>query len=166
GYDRGHMCMKQIAWRLGENADWNTHTTLNACPQLHGFNAGIWLNLEERSMRIADRYGRAWIICGPAFKKNSPKTFIGDNNEMKIPVPDYFWKIIAIEPAPNHIELEAYIFPHEEIKTVAKGKYDYTPFLVSVRKIEELTSLNFFSIIDPEIQDKFETVTSKQLPVK
>ena len=33
GYDRGHLCMKQHAWRLGANADWNTHTTLNAVPQ-------------------------------------------------------------------------------------------------------------------------------------
>ena len=30
GYDRGHMCMKHHAWRLGANADWNTHTLLNA----------------------------------------------------------------------------------------------------------------------------------------
>lgn len=41
GYDRGHMCMKEIAFRLGKEADWNTHTMLNACPQRAALNEGI-----------------------------------------------------------------------------------------------------------------------------
>jgi len=38
GYNRGHLCMKHHAWRLGENADWNTHTFLNCVPQKGKFN--------------------------------------------------------------------------------------------------------------------------------
>ena len=62
GYDRGHLCMKYIAWRLGTNADWNTHTTLNACPQIHRFNAGIWLDMEKLTQKWADKHGRVWVI--------------------------------------------------------------------------------------------------------
>ena len=29
GYDRGHLCMKHHAFRLGKDADWNTHTMIN-----------------------------------------------------------------------------------------------------------------------------------------
>jgi DNA/RNA endonuclease G (NUC1) len=73
GYDRGHMCMKLIANRLGENADWNTHTVLNAVPQKHEMNAGIWLNLEYLTMKWADKYGKVWVICGPIEKSSSSR---------------------------------------------------------------------------------------------
>jgi len=54
GYDRGHMCQKLIAFRLGADADWNTHITLNACPQKSTLNQGIWLDLENRTAQWAD----------------------------------------------------------------------------------------------------------------
>jgi endonuclease G, mitochondrial len=41
---RGHMCPKNIANRMGANADHNTHTVLNACPQYQWHNNGIWKN--------------------------------------------------------------------------------------------------------------------------
>ena len=44
---RGHMCPKNLANRLGKNADYNTHTVLNACPQWQWFNNGIWKDLER-----------------------------------------------------------------------------------------------------------------------
>ena len=64
-YDRGHLSMKQHAWRLGPNADWNTHTVLNAVPQRHAFNAGIWKNLEDKTAAWADKYKAVWIVAGP-----------------------------------------------------------------------------------------------------
>ena len=64
GFSRGHMCMKHIAWRLGANADWNTHTTINASPQIQKFNAGIWLDMENKTKDYVDKYGKIWVICG------------------------------------------------------------------------------------------------------
>jgi DNA/RNA endonuclease G (NUC1) len=58
---RGHLVMKQHAWRLGEAADWNTHTMLNAVPQRQDFNAGIWLDLEYKSADLADAFRKR--IC-------------------------------------------------------------------------------------------------------
>lgn len=72
GYDRGHMCMKHHAWRLGANADWNTHTVLNACPQRSKLNQGIWLDLEKRTATWADKYGSVWIIAGPVVFNDKP----------------------------------------------------------------------------------------------
>jgi len=82
--------MKQHAWRLGENADWNTHTMLNAVPQKRQFNAGIWLDLEYRSAELADTLGEVWIIAGPVFYSGEPKLWIGevDKGEVLIAVPD------------------------------------------------------------------------------
>jgi endonuclease G len=47
-YDRGHMCAKFTAFRMGPEADWNTHTLVNACPQHSDLNQGIWEDLERR----------------------------------------------------------------------------------------------------------------------
>ncbi|MHC4743887.1 MAG: DNA/RNA non-specific endonuclease, partial [Planctomycetota bacterium] len=44
---RGHMCPKNVANRLGDDADYNTHTVLNACPQYQWHNNGIWKDLER-----------------------------------------------------------------------------------------------------------------------
>jgi len=46
---RGHMCPKNIANRLAKDADYNTHTILNACSQCQWFNNGIWKDLERLS---------------------------------------------------------------------------------------------------------------------
>ena len=46
GFDRGHMAMKLLVERLGQDAAYNTHTVLNAIPQRPKFNRGIWQNLE------------------------------------------------------------------------------------------------------------------------
>lgn len=76
GYSRGHMCMKSHAWRLGENADWNTHTVLNACPQLQKLNGGSWLALEFETGKWADKYGKVWIMCGPVINNMTPTEWI------------------------------------------------------------------------------------------
>jgi len=55
-YDRGHMCRKSTAFRLGKNADYNTHSVLNACPQRDDLNQGIWEDLEDRIEDWADEY--------------------------------------------------------------------------------------------------------------
>ena len=73
GFSRGHMCMKSHAWRLGENADWNTHTVINACPQYQKLNAGSWLALEFKTGEWADQFGKVWIICGPVVHDLKPK---------------------------------------------------------------------------------------------
>ena len=82
-YARGHLCMKQHAWRLGAAADWNTHTVLNAVPQREYFNSGIWLDLENKTAEWADSYGVVWIITGPIFKNKRPSRWLGEDGELK-----------------------------------------------------------------------------------
>ena len=47
GYSRDRLCMKTHASRIGEAADYNTHTVLNAVPQIQTHNNGIWKKLEK-----------------------------------------------------------------------------------------------------------------------
>jgi endonuclease G len=136
-YVRGHLAMKQHAWRLGEEADWNTHTMLNAVPQRQNFNAGIWLDLEYKSAEIADALGEVWIIAGPAFYSGEPKSFIGEESkgESLVAIPDALFKIIV-----TPIGILAYLYPQDHIDYPDK---DHSQFQTTVAYIEKLTGLDF-----------------------
>ncbi|MCB2221575.1 MAG: DNA/RNA non-specific endonuclease [Bacteroidetes bacterium] len=93
-YVRGHMCPKNAADRMGLSAGWNTHTVLNAVPQLQWQNNGIWKQLENEVTDWADKYDSVWVICGPVFFDKTPAVWLGQKNEVKAAVPDALYKII------------------------------------------------------------------------
>ncbi len=51
-YVRGHLCMKLHAARISPEAEWNTHTMLNAVPQRQEFNAGICHPVGWKAFRV------------------------------------------------------------------------------------------------------------------
>lgn len=136
-YVRGHLAMKQHAWRLGEEADWNTHTMLNAVPQRQNFNAGIWLDLEYKSADLADALGEVWVIAGPVFLSGEPKAFIGEEGkgESLVAIPDALFKIIV-----TPIGVLAYLYPQDHIDYPDK---DHSQFQTTVSHIEHITGLKF-----------------------
>jgi len=150
-YARGHMCMKLIAWRNGAYADWNTHTLLNACPQREHNNAGIWLDMEKKTIAWANKYGSVWVICGPVFNGQTPSSFIGEpeKGELQVAVPDAFFKIVVREgTTPEKPEVLAFIYPQDtERKDKEHGKY-----LMSVDEVEKRTGLDFFMSLSFEAQ--------------
>jgi endonuclease G len=163
-YDRGHMCQKYIAWRLGADADWNTHTTLNACPQSPAFNRGIWENLESLTAGWADTSGASvWVICGSVFKEDMAIEWIGDPGEIRVAVPHGFYKIVVRETqTPNEPEVLAFLYPHHHLYRQA-GPHDHLQYLVSVDYIEELTGLNFLTTLPNNIENKIESVAATSL---
>lgn len=136
-YVRGHLAMKQHAWRLGAEADWNTHTMLNAVPQRQDFNAGIWLDLEFKSADLADALGEVWIIAGPVFNSGKPSAWIGEpeKGEALVAIPDALFKIIV-----SPIGILAYVYPqeHEDF-----DDDNHAQFQSTIAEIERLTGLNF-----------------------
>lgn len=164
-YVRGHLCMKQHAWRLGANADWNTHTMLNAVPQRQNFNAGIWLALEGLTAKWADRYGAVWIVAGPVFEPqpNSPRTWLGEpeKGEMPIGIPEALFKIVIRETEdPDRPEVLAFIYP----QNVAKGApYDHGPYITTVDAIEEKTGLDFLTVLPDAAEAEIEARKAEDL---
>lgn len=152
GYDRGHLCMKEIASRIGPNADRQTHTMLNAVPQLHGFNAGIWLDLEKRSMEWADTYGDVWVICGPAFSNRKPTRFIGNYATGRIAVPDWCFKVI-IKTNPSLSAL-AFMYPSTATNY---GQYVHSNYATSLHEIFKATGLHILCGVTN--WDPYQTVT-------
>lgn len=161
GYDRGHLCMKHHASRLGANADWNTHTTLNCIPQKANLNQGAWLDLEMHCEEWADLYGRIWIITGPVFYPDRPRRWLGEEGELKVAIPDACFKIIFKPNKTRTADVLAFIYPQETPRK--RGGYDHRLYLTSVRKIEQLTGLQFFTRLRPDTQERLETVTAQEL---
>lgn len=143
--------MKQHAWRLGENADWNTHTVLNAVPQRSKLNQGIWFDLEKKTGEWADRYGRIWIITGPIVYNNTPTRWLGQRGEIPVVIPDAFFKIVA-QMEGETLRTLAFVYPQEVQKKKRGQKYNHTQYAVSVDDIEALTGLDFFPYLSDRVE--------------
>ena len=164
GYSRGHMCMKTHAWRLGADADWNTHTVLNACPQIQRMNNGAWKGLEQKTGKWADKFEVVWIVCGPIiFNNGTPTTWIGDPGEVKVAVPDAFFKIVVKDALNGGLDVLAFILPMYGGDDYGSSKADLTPYLSSVDAIEALTGLDFLSNVNEEMETKVERIVQTEL---
>lgn len=164
-YVRGHLCMKEHAWRLGANADWNTHTVLNAVPQRGSFNSGIWLALEDRTADWANEFDAVWIVTGPIINGKKPTAFLGEKNkkEMLIAIPDALFKIVIRESSdPNRPDVLAFRFPQQHAKYSEKP-YDFAFFLVSVDEIEKATHLDFLTSLPDDIEEAIESKKASKL---
>ncbi len=163
-YVRGHLCMKQHAWRLGAAADWNTHTVLNAVPQREEFNRGIWLDLENLTAKWADAYGRIWIVAGPVFFNRSfteATTRLGEptKGEMEIAVPDALFKIV-IRETNDGLAVLAFIYP-QDVRTAAS--YNHLRHAVSVDETEERTGHDFLASLPDAAEEAIEAQVASAL---
>ena len=138
---RGHMCPKSTAERISVKAAIETHTLLNACPQLQSQNNGIWKELEQKCEAMADQYGKVWIITGPVFFNKTPSMWLGSNTEKKAAIPDAIFKII-IWKTDHKVTHQAYLIPNILIKTKPLKSYQTT-----IPRIQSLTNLKFLTNI-------------------
>lgn len=155
---RGHMCPKDTAERISEDAAFNTHTVLNAVPQLQWQNNGVWKKIEELCLTWADKYGRVWIVTGPVFFGRNPALWLGQSNEVRAAIPDALFKIV-IRQEGNGVDALAFLIPN----ILPKAEKNPALFLVSVDRIESLTGLDFLSLLSNEAQDKVESKVPKIL---
>lgn len=157
---RGHMCPKNAADRLGLNAGWNTHTLLNAVPQLQSQNNGVWGKLEDDIIDWADNNGRVWVVCGPVFTGQSPSLWLGQDEEMKVAVPDALFKVVIKEnsESPSGIETISFLFPN----ILDKQFKDPSQFISTIARLEELTGLTFLSELSP-VKKEIESNRNKNL---
>jgi endonuclease G, mitochondrial len=166
GYSRGHMCMRSHAHRLGSAANYHTFNVANACPQIQPFNGGHWLGLENLTAKWADRYGAVWIVCGPIFDDRdvANNEQIGDGSEIRVAIPDAFFKIVAKDPSePGPPDVLAFIHRHDPNLNSSGDSVDHTPFLKSVREVEEATGLDFFTALSADVQDAIEVEAATAL---
>ena len=129
----------------------------NVCPQMQGHNAPLWSTLEQDCLDLAKKVGRVAIFTGPV---NTDEDGVVRTSAKKgnchIPVPNAFYKVI-IARVNDHLEALALVVPHTaDVK--ADQLFDY---VVSVRKVEKLTGINFMP--DKGANDEVEENPSEEL---
>lgn len=148
---RGHMCPKDTAERISSQAARETHTLLNAVPQLQWQNNGIWKTLENLCAGWADKYGRVWVVCGPVFFGKNPALWLGQNGEKPAAVPDALFKIVIREGASGGPAAEALAFLIPNI--LPRDRQDPGEFLTAISRVEELTGLSFLAVLGPAAEE-------------
>ncbi|MYA59584.1 MAG: DNA/RNA non-specific endonuclease [Chloroflexi bacterium] len=168
GFDRGHMAMKLLVERLGQDAAYNTHTVLNAIPQRPKFNQGIWQHLEYLTGAWVQKYEQIWVIQGPVFYQKRALAWIGDDGERRVAVPDAAFKLVVREKTElernkagpqdqDALEVLAFLYPQLGPGYFGpRQDYRHARFLTSVDEIEELTGLDFPLSDDPVAEKRLE----------
>ncbi len=146
---RGHMCPKDTAERISRDAAYNTHILVNAVPQLQWQNNGIWKEIEQLSTDWADNYKRIWVICGPVFFSKTPSMWLGQNDEMKVAIPDALFKIIIREDDMDRVKTISFLIPN----IVPKEKKNLFEFIITIDRLEELTGLDFLTALGDDQEE-------------
>ena len=139
-YDRGHLC-NNADMSFDSLAQSETFYMSNMCPQIHSFNAGIWLTLEKKVRQWANQDDTVYVVTGPIL--HSGLKTIGQDS---VAVPDAFYKVILTYTGKAHAAI-GFIIPHEKATKPLKA------FAVSVDSVEKVTGIDFF----PNLPDKAET---------
>lgn len=144
GYDRGHMTpAADMKWDA--EAMKQSFYMTNICPQNGQLNSNGWSRLEKKVRSWAKRDSALIVITGPIYQSPAPKTI---GKEVDIPVPDAFFKVIY---APRQVRAIAFVYPNEGQCNRKLRKY-----ATSVRSVELLTGLNFFAVLDDDLENRIE----------
>lgn len=164
GYARGHLAPYFIGGgdrdgdgSTAEGGDADDAQTVfelnyfsNLTPQAHSaFNGagGAWYEVETRIREeLLAEHGELWVFAGPIFGPGTYDT-IGDGVE----VAPLFFQIVIWEAAETP-RWEAYLLPHHQVEHGEASDY-----LVSVRHIEALSGLDFFSDMDLDDRERLST---------
>ncbi len=129
GYDRGHLAPSAtIAYSRAANKE--TYALSNVLLQDSTLNRQAWSTLEKRARSWTERMGKLYVVTGPVFPSR-PKKIHG------MSLPSQLYKVIYAYDAEQAI---GFLFPNKSVSNDDLWKY-----ALSVEKLEDNTSLTFFS---------------------
>lgn len=145
GYDRGHLCpAADVAWSSATMSE--SFYLSNMSPQVGPFNRGIWKDLEQWVRDIAVHVTNVYVYTGPVLDTNLMLGVVGPN---RVTVPGAYYKVILDENEPKRAI--GFILPNKA------NTNSYLKYIRSVRDVETVTGLDFFSILSTNEQDRIET---------
>ena len=143
GFDRGHLApAADMGWSAETMSESFYYS--NMSPQVQNFNRGIWKKLEELVRTWAIENNAVYVVTGPVLRDGLPT--IGLN---KVSVPEYYYKVVLDYSLPDKKAI-ALLLPNEASKKPLQS------FVISIDKLEEITGLNFFPLLDSVDERKME----------
>ncbi|MEE8388100.1 MAG: DNA/RNA non-specific endonuclease [Acidiferrobacterales bacterium] len=151
GYDRGHMAPAAVM-KWSHQAMSESFLLSNIAPQVGpGFNRGIWRVLEQRVRQWANHRGELYVITGPAYIGENPKT-LGKNG---VAIPSHFYKVVF---DPVRIESIAFLLPNKRLSS-----RDLPLYITSIDNIEQTTGLDFLQKLSDPVEKIVESTVQNQL---
>ena len=150
GYDHGHICPS--ADRLGSaDANYQTFLLTNMQPQVNGFNAYVWANMENQ-LRIwnRDSFRDTLYVCKGGTIDNSDQ--IATTLHSGLIVPKYYFMAILCKNKEGYKALGFWI-EHKANSDTELGKY-----VVSIKQLESLTGIDFFCNLPDNIERTVESL--------
>jgi endonuclease G len=143
GYDRGHIFPAANAWTSEIMLE--SFFTTNITPQLHPFNAGVWLRMEEKEREWAILYDTLYVVSGAVLRDGL--NTIGKNKD--VAVPEYFFKVMLVNTVKEQKAIAFYV----------SGDIGYEKpkgYAISVDSLQKLTGFDFCIGLDAATQQKVE----------
>jgi endonuclease G, mitochondrial len=156
-FDRGHLVRRlDPAWgrtvAVAKSANDDTFHFTNCSPQHKKFNEGknLWAGLEDYLLnRAGDERRKMIVFTGPVFAKS-------DQLYRGLPIPTRFWKVAVMPSKRGGLVATAFVVNQEDLirplfeaATEEATKAEVAQlFQVRVRKVEDLTGLDFGTLRD------------------
>jgi len=142
GYDRAHIVAATNQLWSQPHMDQTFYMT-NVTPMRPSFNRGIWRQFEQWVRDWVTAHGDAYTITGAVFL-SSPLYELGfehlHNDSDNAFVPSHFYKILVSKRGTTSWHAIAFLFDH---KFEHKAPYDWKDYVISIRKLEVMTQLDF-----------------------
>ena len=146
GYDKGHLAPAEDM-RYSAKAESESFLMSNMCPQISGFNRGVWRKLERQIRRFAHDEGAVVVVTGPVLNEFGGRK-LGD----KMTVADMFYKVVYSEKKPG--KMIAFLVPHSSASECLRA------YVCTVSAVEEKTGLKFFTNLPKGVQSQLKTKSS------
>ena len=179
-FSRGHMVRRlDPCWGTktqSKLAELHTFHYTNAAPQVQGFNAGQWLNIEDYILdRAQVKDKKLTVFTGPVYRRFDPK--YGKSREggpWRVPVT--YWKVVVIERDDEEIAataflqgqtkfisalLEARVFKSLRKRTLSELQADHLQ--TTIRNVEKQSKLDFSMLRPHDIASALESTRRTRL---
>ncbi len=168
GYDHGHIIASaDRAYSFNSAANIQTFYMTNMQPQVNGFNAGVWQNMEkfvreqakastkkEPSQIGYDNLADTLYVCkgGTIDSEANIAGYIGSGSN-RIPVPKYFYMALLCKNAQGYKAM-AFWIQHKAGNDDGQALKQY---VVSIDELEQKTGIDFFCNLPDDIEEKVES---------
>ena len=144
GFDRGHLVpAADLAWSHESMSD--SFYLSNMSPQDPSFNRGIWRKLEELVRTWAVNNEVIYVVTGPLYLEDH-----GAIGASHVDIPSHYYKVI-FDGHGDEQKAIALVLANQ------KSSESLETFVVDIDTVEKLSGLDFFSALEDDVEEVFET---------
>ena len=168
GYDHGHIIASaDRAYSFNKRANTQTFYMTNMQPQINGFNAKVWANMEAQVRRWNNNSFRdtLYVVKGGTIDRwDQIITTIG-SGQNKIPVPKYFFMALLCKKKTNNTNSTTggYRALGFWIQHKSNVSTDLSPYVVNIDELERLTGIDFFCNLPDQYEQIVESLSREQV---